>query len=388
MNATAEYRAAHILDDEPSVCDLLADYLRHLGYEPHTYNSVDDMDLSAMQPQDVLFTDLYMPQIDGIEVLRRLADHAVPCGVVLMSGTDARILRSAHLLAKEHGLQVIGKLTKPFRIGDVRQLIEAHQPAETNAPNSASGIDRAVIEEALANRRFIVHYQPKISLQDHSVVGAEALVRLKTAAGEIIPPTEFIAIAEELGMIDDITWQVIDQCVDFIKTMRPSHPDINLAVNISAHTLDDITFPDRLCAHIDEHELPHNMLSLEVTESALAKEYSNALDVLSRLRMRGFDLALDDFGTGFSMLQQLRDMPFTEMKIDRSFIQDMTTGVSRQIVQRCVEMAHDLDMKTIAEGIEDPQSESILKEMGCNLGQGYLYARPLPLDEFTTLLSH
>lgn len=381
MSAMSDARTAFILDDEQDICDLLSNHLQSLGFDTRTFNSVNEIELSMIGSKDILFTDLSMPGIDGIELLRRLASAQVPSELVLMSGTDAKVLHAAHLLAIEHGLHVLGKLTKPFRGRDVRALLKVDSlQLKTEQPRFV--IDESTIREALDNRRFVVYYQPKVRLKDHRIMGAEALVRLQTAEGEVIPPGEFIPMAEELGMIDEITWQVLDQSVDVIKEIMQYRDDFNLAINICAHTLDDIDFPDRLCQYLDERQLPHHMLSLEVTESALAKEYSNALDVLSRLRLRGLDLALDDFGTGFSMLQQLRDMPFTEMKIDRSFVKDMSTSMSQKIVLRCVEMAHDLDMKTTAEGIEDADTESLLMSMGCDIGQGYLYARPQPRAAF------
>lgn len=381
MSAMSDARTAFILDDEQDICDLLSTHLQSLGFDTRTFNSVNEIELSKIRSQDILFTDLFMPEIDGIELLRRLVSAQVPSELVLMSGTDAKVLHSAHLLAIEHGLRVLGKLTKPFRGRDVRALLEAGSLQQKTAQPRVV-INESTIREALDNRRFVVYYQPKVRLKDHRTVGAEALVRLQTAEGDIIPPSDFIPLAEELGMIDEITWQVLDQSADVVKEIMQDHEDFNMAINICARTLDDIDFPDRLCQYLDERQLPHHMLSLEVTESALAKEYSHSLDVLSRLRLRGIDLALDDFGTGFSMLQQLRDMPFTEMKIDRSFVKDMSTGVSQKIVLRCVEMAHDLDMKTTAEGIEDAGTETLLINMGCDIGQGYLYARPQPRSIF------
>ena len=220
------------------------------------------------------------------------------------------------------------------------------------------------------------------SLSDNRVVGIEALVRWQHPERGTIFPDNFIPITERLGLIDDLGWIVARLGLEeYSSLIQITEDELTLSINISVGSLRDLTFPDRLLALLHHHGISPGQLIVEITESGLIKELSSALDVLTRLRMKGVKLSIDDFGTGYSMMQQLSLVPANELKIDKSFVQNIHTGDSdRVMVMKTIEIAHELDMSVIAEGVETKAQLDFLKEHNCDVVQGYLFSRPIPAD--------
>ena len=236
-------------------------------------------------------------------------------------------------------------------------------------------------ERALINNRLHLAYQPKISLTDGTLKRVEALVRWDDPVLGSVPPSRFVPLAERHGLIDPLTqWGL--RCA--LRQWREWHAagiDICLAFNISAVSLDQLDFPDlveRLCRAL---EVPTERLVLELTEGA-TQPLIKLMDTLTRFRIKGIGLAIDDFGTGYSSLMQLRQLPFTELKIDRFFLTDMIASAdSRLIVKTMIDLAHGLGLTATAEGVETEEQLLLLRELGCDVAQGYLIATPLPPEE-------
>ena len=236
-------------------------------------------------------------------------------------------------------------------------------------------------ERALINGRLRMVYQPKVSLTDGRLRRVEALVRWDDPELGAISPSRFVPLAEKHGLIDQLTqWglrttlrQWLNWCEDGLDTC--------LAFNISALSLDQLDFPDlveRMCRAL---EVPTDRLVLELTEGA-TQPLVKLMDTLTRFRIKGIGLAIDDFGVGYSTLMQLRQLPFTELKIDRFFIEDVPMSKdSALIVKSIIDLAHGLGLTVTAEGIETAEQLKLLRELGCDVAQGYFVARPLEPDK-------
>ena len=232
-------------------------------------------------------------------------------------------------------------------------------------------------ERALINNRLHMVYQPKVALLDGSLQRVEALVRWDDPVFGAVAPSRFVPLAERHGLIDPLTqWGLRTTLRQWLKWCEQGR-DTHIAFNISALSLQHLDFPDlveRMCRAL---EVPTDRLVLELTEGA-TQPLVKLMDTLTRFRIKGIGLALDDFGTGFSSMMQLRQLPFTEVKIDRFFIRDMTTSNdSLLIVKATIDLAHGLGMTATAEGIETEAQARLLREMGCDVGQGFWIAEPL-----------
>ena len=236
-------------------------------------------------------------------------------------------------------------------------------------------------ERALINGRLRMAYQPKVSLADGRLRRVEALVRWDDPDLGAVSPSRFVPLAEKHGLIDQLTnWGLRTTLRQWL-SWREEGLDTCLAFNISALSLDHLDFPDlveRMCRAL---EVPTDRLVLELTEGA-TQPLVKLMDTLTRFRIKGIGLAIDDFGVGYSTLMQLRQLPFTELKIDRFFIEDAPMSKdSELIVKSIIDLAHGLNLTVTAEGVETPEQMKLLRELGCDVAQGFFVAKPLPPDE-------
>ena len=232
-------------------------------------------------------------------------------------------------------------------------------------------------ERALINGRLSMVYQPKVSLVDGSLKRVEALVRWHDPQIGMVPPSRFVPLAEKHGLIDELTHWGLRTALRQWLVWHDLGLDTCIAFNISALSLDQLDCPDlveRMCRALG---VPTERLVLELTESA-TQTLIKLMDTLTRFRIKGIGLAIDDFGTGYSTLMQLRLLPFTELKIDRFFITDAATSAESALIVKCmIDLAHGLGLTCTAEGVETEEQLAMLREMGCDVAQGYLLARPL-----------
>jgi len=232
-----------------------------------------------------------------------------------------------------------------------------------------------------------VHYQPQVDLTDGNVTGAEALVRWDHPTRGRLLPDEFIAIAEHTGLIRPLTHLVLNTALAECRRWWGAGRRLRVSVNVSARALVEPTLPDDVAASLARHGLPAGALCLEVTESSIMADPKRAIEVLERVQASGVTIAVDDFGTGYSSLAYLKGLPVRELKIDKSFVltmRDQTTDLA--IVQTIVDLARNLGLDVCAEGVEDAEVARVLREKGCDLAQGYHYARPLAADDFLNWL--
>ena len=379
-----------LVDDEPFHLQFLEKQLATLGVRPVVKRASGRSALEWLDGRDtsmlLLLLDLNMPGMDGVEFMRHLAAAGYRGALALISGADPRILQTAYKLAASYQLNVLCHLHKPVKLEELRALTRrwaAFIPC--NAPRGTKIYGPDELREAIANDRLVLHYQPKVSLASGALVGVEALVRWRHPTEGLLMPDSFVAVAEACGLIDDLTRTVLVGALEQARRWRAEGLALRVAVNVSMDNLTHVDFADFLLDAVARHGLRPADLILEITESRLMRDPQVSMNILTRLRLKQIGLAIDDFGTGHSSLAQLRDLPFDELKIDRGFVHgsgDQPT--ERAIVMASIAMAHDLGMLAVAEGIEDRADWDFVRASGCDIGQGYHIARPMPADSLVT----
>jgi EAL domain-containing protein (putative c-di-GMP-specific phosphodiesterase class I) len=371
-----------IIDDDLDAGQYVTAAAEAKGWECVATTTAPDFLNNLTTDTTLIFLDLRMPELDGVELLRILAQQRCQAGIILMSGVGKSVLETADEMARAQGLYIVGQLQKPFQLAALEALLEQEHRSErrkANAPIRIIPFLDDELRDAIQRKEFLLHYQPQIDLATGEVVAVEALVRWIHTRRGLIHPEHFIARLELLGLIDQLGWIVAKNALADIAMFADEHGNTTmLSLNVSARSLHDLKFPDDLETLARSFGVPADQITLEITESGLISELARTLDVLTRLRMKTMRLSIDDFGTGYSMMRQLRHIPANELKIDRSFVQKMhLTYGDRVMVQKTIEIGHDLGMKVVAEGVETVEQLEFLRSSGCDLVQGFLFTRPL-----------
>jgi EAL domain-containing protein (putative c-di-GMP-specific phosphodiesterase class I) len=247
-----------------------------------------------------------------------------------------------------------------------------------SAGSKKPALSGADLARALVDNDLRLAYQPKIALSSGELIGVEALVRWHHATHGIIGPVEFIALAENTGLIQSLTEWVLAAAAKDWSLWSGQGLTTNIAVNVSARNLNRLEFPDVIAAICQRHGMPCSHLTVELTESA-SQGVVELLDTLTRCRLKGMKLSLDDFGTGYSSLVQLQQLPFSDLKIDKSFVIGAETSRDNHIIVRTViDLAHNLGLQATAEGVETETARTMLRDFGCDAAQGYLFGKPMP----------
>jgi EAL domain-containing protein (putative c-di-GMP-specific phosphodiesterase class I)/FixJ family two-component response regulator len=380
-----------VIDDEDDVGEFVSAAAQAMGFDCTATTDATTF-LKTLTPDTTLILlDLKMPEMDGIELLRLLSERKCKAGIILMSGVDKRVLETAGQLAQALGLSIVGHLQKPFRLAELEEIL-ARPAKPATLPIAQQGPQFITLYEelrsAIERNEFILHYQPQIDIATGRILGLEALVRWQHPERGLIFPDNFIGRAEELGLIDELGWLIMDRGLSEVGQFANSDGKAPmLSLNASVYSLHDLKFPDTLVSLAERHGVSPGNVTIEITESGLIEELSRTLDILTRLRMKQVKLSIDDFGTGYAMLQQLQNIPATELKIDKSLVQDIHgKDTDRIMVQKTIEMAHELGMQVIGEGVETQEQLDFLRMKGCDGAQGYLFSRPLPPEELMSWL--
>jgi diguanylate cyclase len=238
------------------------------------------------------------------------------------------------------------------------------------------------LRRAIDHQQLVLHYQPKVDAHTGQMLGVEALVRWQHPERGLIPPNDFIPLAERTGLISPLTHYVLDAALHQCHEWRQAGHELAIAVNVSARSLLDLGFPDQVAGLLARWELPARLLVVEITESTIMTDPTHALEILGQLNTMGVQIAIDDFGTGYSSMAHLKTLPVHELKVDRSFVSHMTSSASDAvIVHTTVDLGRNLGLRVVAEGVEDPQTLQELDALGCDAIQGYHISRPLPADD-------
>ena len=335
---------------------------------------------------DIVLSDLRMPGMDGIEFLRELGQSRPTTSVVLTSALEPTLMGAAEAVARADGLDVLGTLEKPLTPDKLGNVLRRYVPPEDrHSLTFTRPLEREELEQAIADGRIYAEFQPRVRVADSDVRGAEALARWRHEERGRVPPAEFIPMAEQCGLIDSLTWVMLEQAMTQAALWKRLGEDWTVSVNLSLHYLGYQSVADRIAALAERHAIEPRRIILEVTESLASTRVATVIANLARLRMRGFGIAIDDYGTGYASLAQLCQIPFSELKVDRSFVHGASDRPTlRALLSSCLELARQLRLESVAEGVESAADLSMLRQLGCDEVQGYLIARPMPADELGT----
>ncbi|MFK5985616.1 MAG: EAL domain-containing protein [Pseudomonadota bacterium] len=390
----SHYTNILVIDDDEFILSQLSIIFKDLGFKKiiTVNNAQQALNLiNRFNNIDLLLCDLNMPEIDGISVLRRLSECSYRGSIILISGEDKRVLKTAFELAKAHQLKVMGFLEKPISQTSIIKLLQnsesdqsLHKKLITEAKVEKDlGITIEKLSDAIKNNLLTVYFQPQLDLLSNQIIGAEALVRWIDPELGFIAPDIFIPIAEEQGLIDDLTNLVIEQSLFQLNQWQSQGYNLKLSINFSIDSFTQLELPDLLLLQLKRFDIKPSDIVLEVTERRLMDNMINVLEVISRLRLQGFALSIDDFGTGYSTMEQLQKLPFTELKIDGSFVYNAGDDPeAKAILESSIELANKIKLQTVAEGVETQDDINLVKSMGCTLAQGYFIAKPMPAEQF------
>ena len=377
-----------VVDDDPVVLMQMKQMLAGIGVSEvlSARNGVEAILLMNRRgkPPEVVVCDLNMPEMDGVEMIRRFGQSGFRGGLILMSGADEQLLTTVGKLAELQGLAVLGQIHKPATPDAMRDLLRlaSSVPISRQPIQSGSVLTPDAIRAGIAAREFSVWLQPKVNAQTLEPVGVETLARWRQTDGSYVPPDLFITVAERAGIIGELSGVLLGQALQQGARLHAAGFQLKVSINLSALWLDDLNLPDLMLRSVLAVHLTPADIILEVTETGVTKDVAIALDVLTRLRLKGFGLSIDDFGIGYSSFEQLGRIPFTEMKLDRSFVNRGTQdSAARAILESSMAMAQKLELTTVAEGVETEAELELMRDLGCDNVQGYLIARPMPADE-------
>jgi EAL domain-containing protein (putative c-di-GMP-specific phosphodiesterase class I)/ActR/RegA family two-component response regulator len=366
-----------VIDDDTGVGEFVTNAVRSFGVasrfttDPGEFRAL----IEAEEPEFAIL-DLQMPEVDGIELLRYLGTRGTRPKVLLMSGADQRVLTAAARLAKEYKLDVVAALRKPFSLAELKTVLTPHL-AVSAVP------DVADLRRALQAREFEVYYQPIVSLSGNGgrspIRVTEALVRWRHPERGLLPPDLFIPVIERHGLATELTEQVLAQVLTQTREWDAAGRIMSTSINLAPSSLKDIDLPDRLWKMVRGSGVDPLRITFEVTETTAMDNTTLSLDVLGRIRLKGFGLSIDDFGTGFSSLIELYRMPFSALKIDKSFVLETDSSEEARVIVRSIaDLAHNLGLTVCAEGVERPAHLAVVMDAGCEVAQGYFFSKPVP----------
>jgi EAL domain-containing protein (putative c-di-GMP-specific phosphodiesterase class I)/CheY-like chemotaxis protein len=390
-----------VLDDDAFALKLICFQLKKLGYPAiHAFSSpataLEYMrnDANAVA---LILCDLQMPEIDGIEFIQRVVDLNYKGGLIVISGEDGRTLKSAQNFAENFGLMSLGALSKPVKVAHLEALMRDAQKSLLKAKHSepktvdVSRYKSTDIRNAFVRGELVNFYQPKVDLISGMIPSFEAFVRWQHPVDGLLAPVNFLDLIEGKGLSDDLLTHLMvgpNGILPQLQAWRKRGLGFSVAVNLSDVNLSNPALPNLLTDQLKQFGLEPDDILLEISEKRTIKNRTQSWGNLTRLSLRGFRLSIDDFGTGQSSIADLRDLPLAELKFDRSYTQSVHRDEGQKMaLKSCLRMAEELNIRTVAEGIEDIEDWHCVRDLGCNVVQGYLVARPMPAEEVSSWLN-
>lgn len=384
-----------VIDDDPAICMLLADLASGFGYDTTTASTPDEIFERLGGSYALVMLDLSLGETDGMRVMRALAEEQPGANLVLLTGADTSVLQGARRVAELSGFHVVASVSKPASIADLENIL---RPAgEYLAPQGGNGGADELDEEAqlalrvgMALDKGTLHlvYQPIVGVHDNQIRGAEALIRLAVEGYESLSPEIWVPIVERMGRSSDLLDHVMRMAAHDRITVPSLRALETISVNVSVLDLADLGLPER-AERVLGRACPPERWVLEITETAEVDKLADALDVLIRLRLKGFGLAADDFGSGSSTLSRLREYPFTSLKADRRFVRTEHQDIehAENMLRAAVDLGAALSLRVVAEGIETEDELTLARDVGCDLAQGFYIGRPVRAEAFGILVA-
>ncbi|MEI5639806.1 MULTISPECIES: EAL domain-containing response regulator [unclassified Pseudoalteromonas] len=386
----AKYRTM-VVDDSPAILVVMQAIMTELGIDHVTTcsSAVSAAEKIRQTPHqfDVIFTDLNMPEMDGMEFIRQLGELKFSGAIIIISEMDEKIIDLATNLARQSNAHLIGNISKPVQLVDVERMLKKMATYTTVKRSHIEKVSESDLLQAISNNEITPYYQPKVHRGEKKIKSVEVLARIvKKSTGKVILPDHFIGVAEATDLINIITFQLFEKATDEFKAIKSelNYP-IKLAFNLSPVQLNDLSCPDKLALILEINRLKPSDIILEITEHQ-PMDQAIQLETMNRLRIRGFDISLDDFGTGFTNIQQLKSLPFTEIKIDRSLITQVESDrFSQVLIDSLIDIAQNQQLDIVAEGIERVEELQYLDRYKHSLlMQGFLISKPKPLVELVS----
>ena len=379
-------RHAFVVDDEPQVRAFIAKALFGAGFIPQELCRVSEVEaaLTLVRPE-VIVLDLSLGGSDAVEMMRSLAESRFGGKILLISGHAQATLDEVRKIGQRRGLAMLEPLRKPFRLAELTgRLAQLDEPTDV----AASG---DTLDAALQHNWLELWYQPKIDLRKMEICGAEALIRLAHPEKGIIPPVAFLPEAGD-PLYGPLTDFVVRRSLADWSTFA-AWPSIGgnwnekrLAINVPASILQGGNFVENVRRHLPAHPSFPGLI-VEITEDEAIKDPNLAHEVAIQLKLYNIHVSIDDFGAGYSSLSRLSELPFAELKLDRSFVDGCSTDASKRAMCRSVvDLAHRFRLKAVAEGVETPEDLRTLISMGFDMAQGYLFAKPMRSEAFISML--
>lgn len=372
-----------VIDDQSHVRNWVRTVLKGAGVTDIVEASDGGQALAAVtQPGarfDLVLCDLRMPERDGIETIRAFSALGLDSAFAIMSVEEERIIETAGMLAEVQGLRVLGTIPKPLTREKLEVLFRRMSEGTRQETQDAKLAPEGDIANAFARQELQLVYQPKIEMRTGRFAGVESLVRWKHPALGLFQPASFIPQIEgSEGLSASLTELSLRESIACVGRWRESGRELRMAVNLSARAFESLDLPERANAICLEHKVEPEWITLELTETYVARDAVRLIDVATRLRLKGFTLSIDDFGTGQSGLSKLQKLPFNELKIDRQFVNGCSqSSTQRSVVEASLALARSLKMVSVAEGVQYRPDWDLLNELGCDVMQGYFIARPM-----------
>ncbi|MCF7509464.1 MULTISPECIES: EAL domain-containing protein [Vibrio] len=375
-----------VIDDHPLQTTILTQILDRYCAQVIPFNCVDAA-IQSVQEQhfDVIFCDIQMPGKDGIDMMEMLDEVQYQGQVVLVSAMELTIISAVRAMCEGFSFEVLGKLPKPYDENEVVDLLRKIKDEKAKQVSFAQSIE---VEDqeflfALAEGRVKNYYQPLVDVQSGEVLGYEALARWNHPIYGVLPPHYFLPIVERCRLSGELFQAVLSNVIYDIKHRGLTQ---NVSINVDHENLEDTAFSHYFLQQCLESEIDPSQITIEITERDTFQTSASLYKNLLKLRMNGVTVSIDDFGTGSSTFEKLAQLPFNELKIDRSFVQGVECDIKkRNIVVAICALAKSLNIRLVAEGIEDEVTLQAIREYGIDLCQGFYIDKPMPLEAITIL---
>lgn len=332
---------------------------------------------------DLMLCDLELPELNGIELINHISKTRKNFALVIMSGREQSLISSVELMAKSEGFYTLGGYRKPFSQTELEAVLGNFDRNRLIQVPSFQKREKPFItiesfKNALSANEFTLYFQPKVFCENDELEGVEALIRWKHPEYGMIAPDDFIPFAIENNLINELTLLVVKKSIDALTRWETYGLNTKISINLSAKSFTESSFSQQILNILSTGNIKPSQLTFEVTETEVIHDIGSALSLLTKLRLAGFGLSIDDYGTGQSSIKQLTQIPFTELKIDRSLIEDIHLKDHLKVIfESTLRMCSKMDIKVVAEGIEKIEEWDYLTQAGCDIAQGYLICPPV-----------